>query len=464
MSEKIALDLQPKLSPDASVTNETPSRWSTYDAPKSIATIKVASENDVAVTVQYCNGHNLPFLAQNGGNGWAAFPKTHNLVIIDLSQLNNITVAEDKTTAVIGGGAKVRETISAADAAGVLVLTGNCNEVGTLGAILGGGYGNLLGQFGFGVDNILELRVVTADGEHRTISASQEKDLFWAMRGAGPNFGIVTAATVKAYPMSQNERSAWCGALIYSDEKLEQVVEAIQNLELTADMVVFMYFASAGPPDHAPVVIVTPWLFQGNPDKGREAFKSLYDIGPMIENTAVLPYTEWVRMCLDPSMLWIGNTGANPFGAHSQRKPAFGAGLDHLDGRLWREVWNKFSDFQKKPSAHASAVILEAYPLIDKRHVGEPEASFPHRSVRFMSAILPWYTDDCLDSEAATLGQDVRELWRKNSGRRKPASYINFAHGDESLEEVYGENLPRLQELKRRWDPENRFGQWFSLH
>ncbi|KAH7087438.1 FAD binding domain-containing protein [Paraphoma chrysanthemicola] len=444
MSEKLALDLQPKLSPDASITDKTPSRWSTYDAPKSIATVKVASENDVAVTVQYCNDHNLSFLAQNGGNGWAAFPKTHNLVIIDLSRLNTVTVAEDKTTAVIGGGAKVHGTISAADAAGVLVLTGNCNSVGTLGAILGGGYGNLLGQFGFGVDNILELRVVTADGEHRTISASQEKDLFWAMRGAGPNFGIVTAATVKAYPMSQNERSAWCGALIYSDDKLEQVVEAIQNLDLTADMVVFMYFASAGPPDHAPVVIVTPWLFQGNPDKGREAFQSLYGIGPMVENTA--------------------NTGANPFGAHSERKPAFGAGLDHLDGGAWREVWNKFSDFQKKPSAHASAVILEAYPLVDKRYAGEQDVSFPHRSVRFMSAILPWYTDECLDTEAATLGQDVRELWRNNGGGRKPASYINFAHGDESLEEVYGASLPRLQELKRRWDPENRFGQWFSLH
>ncbi|RYF40185.1 MAG: FAD-binding oxidoreductase, partial [Cytophagaceae bacterium] len=125
----------------------------------------------------------------------------------------------------------MRETMTAADAAGVLVLTGNCNGVGTLGALLGGGYGNLLGQFGLGVDTILEMRVVTADGQLRTISASNEKDLFWAMRGAGPNFGIVTAATVKAQPTSKDKRSAWCGALINSEDKLEQIVDAIQRLE-----------------------------------------------------------------------------------------------------------------------------------------------------------------------------------------------------------------------------------------
>jgi FAD/FMN-containing dehydrogenase len=297
----------------------------------------------------------------------------------------------------------VSEAVTAADAAGVLIQTGNCNSAGTLGVLLGGGYGNMMGQVGFGVDSILELRLVTAAGEIRTVTASQYPDLFWAMRGAGPNFGIVTSATIKAYPMAKEDRSAWCGALIYTDDKLEQVVEAIQNLELTARMVVFMYFGSSGPPSHAPVIIITPWLFQGTAETGKTAFKSLYDIGPVVENTSVLPYTEW-------------NTGANPFCTHAERKPARGAGMDMLDPRTWRQVWRKYVEFQKRITAHASVVLMEAYPLNDLRLAGEASAAFPHRSIRFQAAILPWYTDAALDEEALQCGKDIRELWRESSG------------------------------------------------
>jgi FAD/FMN-containing dehydrogenase len=267
-----------------------------------------------------------------------------------------------------------------------------------------------MGQVGFGVDTILEMRVVTASGEARTVTASQDPDLFWAMRGAGPNFGIVTSATVKAYPVAKDDRYAWCGALIYTDDKLERVVEAIQNLDLSARMVVFMYFCSSGPPSHAAMIIVTPWLYQGTAESGKAAFKTLYDIGPMVENTSVLPYTEW-------------NTGANPFCAKDERKPACGAGLDRLDPQAWREVWDKYTEFQKKPSAQASVVLMEAYPLNDKRFADDVvPASFPYRGVRFNAAILPWYTDAGLDGEGLQCAKNIRELWTKSSGREVNAT------------------------------------------
>jgi hypothetical protein len=351
----------------------------------------------------------VPFLAQNGGSGWATFPETNNLVIINLVHLNSITVAADKNSAILGGGARISETIAQADAAGVLIQTGNCNGAGTLGVLLGGGYGNLMGQVGFGVDSILKLRVVTADGELRTIDALQEPDLFWAFRGAGPNFGIVTSAVVKAYPKPVQERSAWCGALIYTGDKVEVVVEAIQELELTSDMVIFMYFASSGPPSHDPIVLVTPWLYQGTPDSGKKAFQSLYDIGPMMENTAVLPYTEW-------------NTGANPFCKHSERKPSFAAGLDKLDPKAWRSVWNKYAEFQKKPTAQASVVLMEAYPINERRFAHQDSTSFSHRNVRFNVAVMTWYTDEKLDDAAVKCGKEIRDLWRGSSGRDENAT------------------------------------------
>jgi hypothetical protein len=320
-----------------------------------------------------------------------------------MSQLNNVNISDDKDTATIGGGATVKGTIAAADAAGVLLQTGGCNAVGILGSFLGGGYGLTMGMFGFGVDNILKMRVVTAAGDLVTASATQNEDLFWAMRGAGQNFGIVTSATVKAYAMPAEERVAWSGALIYTGDKLEQVVSAMENLHLSERMVSFMYLTSGGPPTHTTMVIVTVWMFQASPEVGKEAFKSLYDIDPVMDTTRVLPYTEW-------------NTAADPFCTRSQRKPAFAAGLDHLDVKVWRKVWDKLVDFQKLPSASGSTVLLETFSMNETRFAKEGSAAFPHRKTRFQAIVAPWYDDANLDEEAVKFVKEVRDLWRNSVG------------------------------------------------
>lgn len=266
-----------------------------------------------------------------------------------------------------------------------------------------------MGKVGFGVDNIIEMRVVTAAGELRTVNASQNADLFWAMRGAGPNFGIVTSATVKAYAIPKEERIAWSGALIYTDDKLEEVVQAIEDLELRSDTVCFMYFASSGPPAHSPVVIVTLWQLQGTPESGKAFFKPLFDIGPMMDTTSVLPYTEW-------------NTGGNPFCTHMERKPAFAAGSQKLDPQTWRHVWHKYVEFQKNPTAHASVVLMETYPTLETEEAVKTASSFSFRAIKYNAMVLPWYTDEALDEEAVKLGKEVRELWRKNSGMESNVS------------------------------------------
>lgn len=351
--------------------------------------------------MKFCNAFDIPFLAQNGGNGWATtFTLKNNGVLINLARLNQVTVSPDKTQATIGGGALVNGIITAAKAAGVLVETGNCNCVGALGAYLGGGYGNLMGLYGFGVDNIISMRVVTADGKIRTVSAStsSDPDLFWAMRGAGPNFGIVTSAVVKSWPAMSTERSAWTGALIFSPEKLEQVIQAIQALELKHDMNVFLYFISSGPPSNEPVVLTTPFLYMGNATSGKAAFASLYAIGPIQDTTAVLPYTEW-------------NSGGDAFRSRGPRKPSFGVGFQAMIPEVWRKIWNMYTEFQKKLGAEASVVLLEAYPSTKARPNSVP-ASFPHREVKFNAVAIPWYNDSSYDAAALAFGNAARELWR----------------------------------------------------
>lgn len=126
-------------------------------------------------------------------------------MVINLANIRNATVSKDKHQITIGGGILIKDTVKSAADAGVYVLTGNCNCVGTLGAYLGGGCGTLTGLYGFGVDNIVSLRVVTSEGKIITASPTSNPDYFWALRGAGRNFGIVTSAVLKAYPYTPGE-------------------------------------------------------------------------------------------------------------------------------------------------------------------------------------------------------------------------------------------------------------------
>lgn len=342
-------------------------------------------------------------MAQNGGNGWATtFNLGSNGLLINLARLDQVTFNDDKTLATIGGGSNINNTIARAYAANAIITTGNCNCVGALGAMLGGGYGNLMGINSFGVDNIVSMRVVTADGTLRTVTASSDADLFWALRGAAPNLGIVTSAVVKSKPATAADMNAWTGALIFSSDKLEQVVQAIQDTDLKPDMNVFMYFISSGPPSNTPVILVTPFLYMGTPETGRAAFASLFSIGPFVDTTKVIPYNQW-------------NSGGDQFCSRGPRKPAYGAGFQKMIPSVWRQIWNKYVEFQKRPTAENSVVLIEAYSLTKARSVAADSTAFANRHVNFNAVAIPWYSNSSLDCHAEAFGGYVRDLWRNSA-------------------------------------------------
>ncbi|RYC59723.1 hypothetical protein CHU98_g6474 [Xylaria longipes] len=449
--QQLRYELAPHLSGNGLISAVSPPRWSSFDAPLPGAVVNVQTELDVAATVKYCTAEGIPFLAQNGGIGWARpLDLGRDGVLINLARLNQVTFNADRTQATIGGGTNISNVIAHAYAAGALIETGNCNCVGALGAILGGGYGNLMGLYGFGIDNIISLQVVTADGQFHNVTATSDPDFFWGLKGAGPNLGIVTSAVVQSYPTTQNDMQAWTGGLMFDSSKLELVVQAIQGLELQPDMNVFMYFLSAGPPTNQPIILVTPFLYKGNATTGRAAFAALYAVGPTADTTTVLPYNQW-------------NSGGDGFCTLGARKPSYGAGFQQMVPSTWRQIWDKYVEFQKKPTAANSIVLLEAYSLIKARSIDPDSGAFPFRNVNFNAVAIPWYDDQLLDSHAQAFGNAARDLWRATDKLVQNSTYINFAHGDEAPEVVYGHSLPRLQKLKRLVDPWGKFNHWFAI-
>ena len=312
--------------------------------------------------------------------------------------LNKVTFNSARTRATIGGGTLVAEAIEAAYANNAQLTTGNCNCIGTLGAILGGGYGNLMGLNGFGVDTLLSLNYVNPDGNLVTVTPNNT-DLWWALRGAGPNFGIVTHAVVQSTYIAQADNIAWHGSIVFTGDKLESIISAINDLKLEPEMNVFMYFIIS---NSEPVILLTPF-YNGDESTARQKFATILAIGPTTDTTAVTPYNQW-------------NDGAAGFCVKGERKPSYAAGMLHMNPTTWRTVWNEFVNFTSNPGTESSIVLMEAYSLGKGQSVLDSSSSFPNRHVSFNAAAIPWYSDVSLDPIAEGYGKKVRDIWWANSG------------------------------------------------
>ncbi|PVI03041.1 FAD binding domain-containing protein [Periconia macrospinosa] len=445
--------LQPLLSTDSAITEPLqPLRWSAYKAPHPAFVVHPATALDVSKTVQWANENNVSFLVQSGGNGWAStFSLDSQGILIQLDKLRSVTFNQDGTQATIGGGALFSDIVVAAAAKSTLALAGTCNSVGALGAILGGGYSNLSGQFGLGVDDILSLDIVKADGELITLSSAAltseaEKDLFWAMRGAGPNFGIVTSAVLRTHPVSKEDLFAWTGALTFAPSQLEDVLNAIQSISFGPKMALSFNFLNLG----APTILVTPF-FHGSTETGRLAFKPLLDVGPSSDGTRDVPYENW-------------NAGSDIACIKGGRRPTIGVGLASLDLVSWRNVFNTWAELIQQPGAERSSVLLNAIPMDKARTLLESSSAFPfRRGVNFHATFTAAYADPAFDASALEYVKKARGIWQSADGLENHSTYINNAFGDEPLETVYGQNLQKLKSIKKQVDPKNRFNQWFSL-
>ncbi|KAF2229869.1 Glucooligosaccharide oxidase [Viridothelium virens] len=436
-----------QLSSSCSISDTILPRWSEYGAPQPQFVINVSTANDISATVKYCNQQNISFVAQNGGHGWAdTFHLGQCGIVINLAGLDNITFNANKTEVIIGGGVSVGALNNAAYNNSARVAAATCSCIGFLGATLGGGLTRVAGLYGMGVDQLLSVDVVMASGDLMRVDSTNE-DLFWAIKGAAPNFGIVTSATVKAYPVSSAENTAWQGLVTFADEDLDDFIDAINDLYLDPNMQIDIILSATA--NGSTSVNAVPF-FVGNASAGKAAFQSIFDIGPISDTTGEVSYQNWGAF-------------ADYACEDGQRKPTYGISMSNLDPSTWRQVYEGFRAFvAANPDARNSSIIAENYP-INSTAVQNGASSFPWRNVKTHVAAYPWYTDAELDSAANAWGLSVRKLLRSSDGLPEHANYVNFAHGDESLQDIYGTSLPRLQSLKKQYDPGNRFNQWFPI-
>src|SRR5215467_451112 len=253
--------------------------WAKPSGTMPCAVVQCRTVQDVQSAIRAVRDCDLPLSVRGGGHDWAGRALCHGIVI-DLSGMNSVVIDPATDTARISGGARAGDVVDAADPVGLAPVTGSVATVGMTGLTLGGGYGPLIGRFGLALDNLIAADVVLADGRIVTAEHNREEELFWALRGGGGNFGVVTAMRIRLH----NLPNVLSGMLIYPFSEAKSVLEGCIDIaaSMREDLTVQLGFVVG--PDNAPVILVVPtWC--GPPGQGDAQVAPLLKLGTMLDNT-----------------------------------------------------------------------------------------------------------------------------------------------------------------------------------
>ena len=227
--------------------------WAKPVGPMPRAVVHCRTTDDVQLAIRAARDCSLPLSVRGGGHHCAGLALCAGIVI-DLSGMNRVSVNADHRSAIISGGARAADVAAVADPLHVAAVTGTCSTVGMTGLTLGGGYGPLIGRAGLALDNLLAAEVVLANGRVVVANDDNEEELFWALRGGGGNFGVVSAMRHRLH----NLPSVRSGMLVYPFAGARAVLRGCADIAASSTEDLTVQLGGVGGPDGKPVVIVVP--------------------------------------------------------------------------------------------------------------------------------------------------------------------------------------------------------------
>ncbi|KAF1941720.1 FAD-binding domain-containing protein [Clathrospora elynae] len=434
--------------------NNASIRWSAAQRPQYDAIVKPDIEEDIQKTIRFANKQNKPFLAISGGHGTTSLISNvkHGIGIL-MTGMNNISIVDDGHAALIGGGALTGDVISYLWSHGKQTVTSGCDCVGYVAPVLGGGHGWLQGQYGLAADQLISARMVLANGEAITVSEESNPDLFWAIRGAGHNFGVVTQLKMKIYDR-EPERDQWAATgFVFTHDKMEDVFTIangwLQESERPPGMVQYGLFMHN--PEVDPVnPIVGMYIFWQGSSIPAKYTVPLYALSPVTVNASV---TDLAGVNTHISANLDGASCAKGFS-----RAMIPVSLTSYSLLALRKVLDTFAAMP--PEFRHSVMMLEGYPTNRVNEIPNDSTAFPNRDGQLLpSPVLTYPKNASLDATAWEIGSKIQSALLEGNGGNLEA-YVNYARGDESMEELYGYEpwrLEKLRRLKKKYDPHGRF-------
>jgi len=400
------------------------------------------SADDVRHAVHFARAHALELSVKGGGHAFAANTVGDGGLLVDLSLMKGMSVDAGARTLRVEPGVKWGELDPVTQARGLATVGGTVSSVGVAGFVLGGGSGNLTRKYGMAVDNLLAAEVVTADGRIVRASAIEHPDLFWALRGGGGNFGIVTAFDLRLHQVGPE---VLAGQIMHPLSEAASLLQLYREFMRTADDDVqcFAFFF------RVPPIPVFPEAFHGqvvldlivfHPDAGAEAtFAPLLGFGhPILSYVSRQPYVDAQR-AFD-----AGVPGGQRWDSRAQD-------LADLSDEVIDVVLSRIGEL---PGEFTSAYFAPGGGATAR--VDASATAFPHRHAAFSFHIMAGWSGPADDERVTAWAQDVCDALEPHS---TGGVYVNvLGAGEQSrIRAAYGDNFDRLVEVKRKWDPENLF-------
>ncbi|RBR08465.1 uncharacterized protein FIESC28_10265 [Fusarium coffeatum] len=437
-------DLSSKLSPNASITlpNDAGfggliSRWRDWHAPQAGAVVTAFTEADVQETIRYANENGIPFLARSGGHGATeALQFAKDAIVVDIRGMNEVKLVEDGKSATISGGASVKKVVDTLWAAKKQTVTGICECVGLSAPILGGGHGWLQGQYGVASDQVISARVVLPNGEAVTASEDSNPDLFWGLRGAGHNFGIVTEWQYRIYDVKNPKWSY--EVFIFLGDKLEEIFELTNKMmkNQPPHMTHWIYIVNIPEIDPDKPIIWYAIISDGTVEEAREYAKPLHDIGPINVNADAVPMPELAQVTLMGE-----DTVACAKGSTSLRYPI---GLKSYNPPAVRKVYDSIAEISHRvPELAGSFFLLEGYSTQGVKAVDAAKSAFPHRDDEILiTSVIQYKPNATLDALAQEHGRKLRGLLLEASD--EPEHLLLVVNEIRHLEQLLGSIVNQL--------------------
>jgi FAD/FMN-containing dehydrogenase len=420
--------------------------WNGMAAKIPALVLQPTSAHDVATVVGFARDHGLLLSIKGGGHDLAGTSIAERGLTLDLSRMRHISVDPDARLAHVGPGCLLKDVDQATQEHGLATVLGFISEVGVAGLTLGGGLGYLTRRFGWTVDNLLEVEIVTADGQIRTASRDQHAELYWAVRGAGANLGVVTQFTFRLHEVGP---TVYGGLIAWPFERAKEILHAYRTIttqaprELTVFLILLRAPAAPFVPQawHGRRICAMAVCYSGDLDHVDEALAPIRALGdPVVDLLEEQPYTQ-VQSYLDDS---------EPKGHHYYWKTEY---LAELGDELLATVRDLAAEC---PIPEAEIGFLHLGGALNE-HEGD-DGTVGNRDARFALGVNGMWEPE--EPEADSFQRWVRDAWTRVRPFSTGATYINFQTADEDQERIratYGANFDRLVQIKQRYDPDNLF-------
>lgn len=436
----------PVLTPDDPGYEETRLIWNGLIDRRPAIIAQCSGAADVVDAVNFARDHDLLLSVRGGGHNVAGNAVNDDGLVIDLSMMRGVHV--DPTTGVVRvqGGATLGDVDRETQLFGLAVPAGVVSTTGVAGLTLHGGAGHLRRKHGLTIDNLLSVDIVTADGVLRRASAEENEDLFWAVRGAGSNFGVVTSFEFQAHPIGPMVMVA---AVFYPFEDAKTLLPAWRDYVAAAPNEVSSIVLCWSVPPHEPFppehhgrpVVVVAASYAGPVEEGEPVMQGLRELGePLIDMSGPWP---WLG-------LQSGFDALYPKG-----------GLYYWKSRALAELSDAAIDdiidfAARRPSPLTDIVVWHNGGAIAE--VGDTETAYAGREANYLVTGEASWDDPASTDEAIRW---ARDFWETMARHSTGGLYLNFPGLGEEKEELvkagYGANYERLRKLKAKYDTTNLF-------